>query len=227
MSDKTNAPRRRGRPPRISRDQIIGVARKMEPSTLTMRAVAAELGVDPSAVNYHVSDRATLLELVAEDVVLSQIDDSRLPIDADWRQALRLFASKLRDAVIKSGSHSPYFRFPTGGVPRALVVVEDLLSRLTDAGMSTEDAIRTLTAVNQITFAGAREAVLNADGRRHPQRDEMDRAVEELGTAGLVGARAVIEHWAPESEEQFAYNMDLLIAGIERRLDDGAGLAAG
>ncbi|WP_248145685.1 TetR/AcrR family transcriptional regulator C-terminal domain-containing protein [Microbacterium aoyamense] len=194
------------------------MARSMEPSTLTMRAVAAELGVDPSAVNYHVTDRNTLLELVAEDVVLSQIDGARLPDEADWRDALRIFAARLRGAVIRSGSHSPYFRFPAGGAPHALGIVEDLSERLARAGMDADDTIRAVTAVNQITFAAAREAVLTADGRQHPQLAEMKRALGELDADGLRGARAVIERWEPGSDVQFEYNIELLIAGIEHRL---------
>jgi TetR/AcrR family transcriptional regulator, tetracycline repressor protein len=191
----------------------------MEPATLTMRAVAAELGVDPSAVNYHVSDRENLLELVAADIILSQIEDTALPDGADWRDALRLFAERLRAGVIQSGSHSPYFRFPAGGAPRALRIVEELLARLTATGMSTGEAIRAVTAVNQITFAAAREAVITRGGRRHPQMEEMELAVRELEPDQLPGARAVIEHWSPESDEQFAYDIDLLIAGIEVRIE--------
>ncbi|BDV32276.1 putative transcriptional regulator, TetR family [Microbacterium terricola] len=190
----------------------------MEPDRLTMRAIAAELGVDPSAVNYHVADRETLLELVAADVVLSQIEDTRLPDSADWRAAIRVFADRLRAGVILSGSHSPYFRFPAGGAPRALTIVDEVLERLTGAGLCADEAIRALTAVNQITFAAAREAVLTQNGGRHPQLDEMQRAIDDLQPDELPGARAVIAHWAPESDEQFAYNIDLLIAGIESRL---------
>ena len=37
----------------------------MDPQTLTMQAVADELGVDRKALNYHVTDREGLLRLVA------------------------------------------------------------------------------------------------------------------------------------------------------------------
>ncbi|UNX54645.1 TetR/AcrR family transcriptional regulator C-terminal domain-containing protein [Georgenia sp. TF02-10] len=217
------APRRtrRGRPPRITRERIVDVAKTMDPSALTMKAVAAELGVDPSAVNYHVSDRETLRELVAAEVVDAHLASTAVPADADWREALRTVVRRLREALVLGGSQSAYFRLPTGTATRALALVDDVQARLVEAGLSAAEATRTITAANMIAFSSAREAVVTADGRVHPQKTELLRALTETAPGKLANARAAIEHWAPETVEQFEYALDLIVAGVETRLAGG------
>ncbi|GIM93444.1 hypothetical protein [Paractinoplanes toevensis] len=50
-------------------------ARDMDPATLTMQAVAERLGVDRKALNYHVTDRDGLLELVAQETLSSLLGE--------------------------------------------------------------------------------------------------------------------------------------------------------
>lgn len=66
--DRVSSTRRsRGVRAGLDRRQIIDAARTLDPGAVTMQAVADVLGVDRKAVNHHVSDRETLLGLVAVD----------------------------------------------------------------------------------------------------------------------------------------------------------------
>src|SRR5689334_6406529 len=51
------SPRRRGRPPTIDRAGIVAAARRLDPKTLTLQAVADDLGVQRQSLSYHVADR--------------------------------------------------------------------------------------------------------------------------------------------------------------------------
>lgn len=66
------APRKTpGRPPRISREEVVGTARRIVDSEgvarLTMRRLAAEIGSTPMALYHHVRNKEELLVLLLDD----------------------------------------------------------------------------------------------------------------------------------------------------------------
>ena len=71
------APRRRGRPARVSRGQILAAALAIVDANgleqLTMRRLGAELGVDPMTIYGHVPDKAALFDGLVE-LVLTEIE---------------------------------------------------------------------------------------------------------------------------------------------------------
>ncbi|MGZ8814674.1 MAG: TetR/AcrR family transcriptional regulator, partial [Mycobacterium sp.] len=95
--------RTRGRPPRISRDQIVAAARSISTSDLTMQAVADALGVSRKALHYYVGDRAGLLTLMVLDQFERELAPVELPADDDWRATLRAYAVAFRDGLIRVG----------------------------------------------------------------------------------------------------------------------------
>lgn len=222
--DVRSHPRGRGRPARISREQIIAAARKLPPDGLTMQAVATELGVDRSALHYYVPDREALLELVAADIVQSEIGLAELPTGADWRDTLRTFGRHSRDAMVRAGAFSSYFRFPVTSDQKALSQTELVLGELIAAGLSESDAGRTLVMLSQLAAAVARDATMAHRGRPHPQLAEIERVLSTVDPGELVGARRFFATWDPASDEQFEFDLDVFIAGVEQRLtrEDGS-----
>lgn len=71
-------------------ERSIRIVRVQGVSGLTMRTVAAELGVTPMAVYYYVSDKDELLRLVVE-TVSDSISLLRFDPDEDWRETLRTY----------------------------------------------------------------------------------------------------------------------------------------
>ena len=84
---------RRGRPPKLSREAILAAALDLldreGADALTMRRLAAQLGVEAMSLYRHVADRAALLAALA-DRLAAEIEphDRR----GDWAEALRAFA---------------------------------------------------------------------------------------------------------------------------------------
>ncbi|TPW76645.1 TetR family transcriptional regulator [Schumannella soli] len=65
---------------------------------LTMRRLAAALGVQPSALYWHVENKQTLLAAVADRILAAARPSP--PSDADWRTATLAEVEAVRDAVL-------------------------------------------------------------------------------------------------------------------------------
>jgi AcrR family transcriptional regulator len=91
--------RRTGRPPVTSRPEILAAARRLIErdgwAKLTVRRLAAELGIGPTTLYHHVHDKADLLLLLLNEYA-GQIVKPALP--ADPRQRIVTAATALRDA---------------------------------------------------------------------------------------------------------------------------------
>lgn len=106
---------------------------------LTMRRLAAELSVQPSALYHHVPDKQTLLGLVADELLVRGARP--LPgVDASWDERVLATCAGLRESVLAYrdgaelvatvsafglGAHAPYDALvdalETSGLPASLV----------------------------------------------------------------------------------------------------------
>ena len=95
MTYAADGQRRRGRPPRISRDDIVDAACKLGIENLTMAAVAERLGVTHQSLYGWVQDRDELIDLVS-DRLIRRLEIVPPADPADWRDSLRSYANGLR-----------------------------------------------------------------------------------------------------------------------------------
>jgi AcrR family transcriptional regulator len=83
--------RRRGRPPRVSREQIVLAAidllEEHPDDHLTMAGVAARVGVSPMALYRHFQDRDELVDEVVAHVLAER--NAAIPRDGTWQDQLR------------------------------------------------------------------------------------------------------------------------------------------
>lgn len=94
---------RRGTTASISVSSLVGAAveilQQYGLGDLSMRQVAARLGVQPSALYWHVKDKQSLLALVTDRL----LEDVRLdPPQQDWRDELRTRALTLHAALLNT-----------------------------------------------------------------------------------------------------------------------------
>ena len=185
-----------------------------------MQAVATELGVDRSTVNYHVPDRRSLLELVAADVFASEIGRLDLPVTGDWRDLVRAFARHMRLAMVRAGAFSTYFHVPVSvGGSDQLRQIELVASRMVDGGLSEEHAARALAMLSQLAAASARDITVTDRHRGHPQVPEVQHVLDHRAPDELPRLRALMAAWEPASDTQFEFNLDVFVAGLEQLLD--------
>ena len=96
MTAESQQAARRGRPARLSRDQILQAALKLleeGPAEVTLNGVARALDVAPMSLYTHVNNRDDLLEGVSE-LALGKL---QLALDADsWEDNVRLWVAQLK-----------------------------------------------------------------------------------------------------------------------------------
>lgn len=180
MPAARDAPRRgRGTRAGLDRARIVEAARGLDPDAITMQSVADALGVDRKAVNYHVTDRESLLELTAIDAFVEQSSRTRIPPEADWREACRLLAVGMRDSIIATGVLVAHMRMTTQRHLGAAGPADAVLAKLQEAGFDEETAARGLHLLTTICIGFARDVVMARREGSHPQVAELRRALAE------------------------------------------------
>lgn len=189
---ETGPRRSRGQSAGLDRARIVDAARGLPVKSLTMQAVADRLGVDRSALHYHVSDRAALIELVAEDLFTSAMSPQGIGPDTDWREGCLLLAHATRDSVIATGHFASYLRLTSPSGEDALAAVEMILTKMRDTGMDMVVAARGIYAMSALAIALAQGQLAARDGE-HPQVPETRRALATAGSDRFPVLRGVFE----------------------------------
>ncbi|MFN8621515.1 MAG: TetR/AcrR family transcriptional regulator C-terminal domain-containing protein [Chloroflexota bacterium] len=106
------------------------------PQALSVRSVAARLGLQPNALYTYVADRAALERAVAEAVLgtadVDVLHDPALPP----RARITAYAHRLRTTLLAHPGVAPLLLSAPMDGPAALLVGELLLGTLADAGLS-------------------------------------------------------------------------------------------
>jgi TetR/AcrR family transcriptional regulator, tetracycline repressor protein len=212
------AQRTRGRPARITRERILSAARGIAPEALTMQKVADLLGVDPKALNYHVGDRDGLRQLVAVDVFETELRRVEMPAHGDWQDAVRAYMHALREAIIKLGVLALSIHLPGAHGVGALGPVESVLQALVNAGLEVEDAGRALTFVTDMAYIAGRDALRSAESPVHPEVPPLATALSSVSTHDFPVLRQVVaaQTGTVPDKDQFAFNLEVVIAGLEQ-----------
>jgi AcrR family transcriptional regulator len=139
----TAAPHRpRGRPAKLSHEAIVTAALALldreGAEALTMRRLAGELGVEAMSLYRHVSDRAALLESIA-DRLAAEIE--RRPPDEDWVDALRGVAIELRALAHRHPAAFTLVAMRVLNTSGVLRPIEDALAALRRGGFTPARAV--------------------------------------------------------------------------------------
>ena len=134
-------PRRRGRPPRVSREQILAAALRIVDANgleqLTMRRLGAELGVDPMTIYGHVPDKTALFDGLVE-LVLAEVT---LPgRTSEWAHDFRAAAHAARATLLAHPYLIPLLGTRPPVTQPAFTLWESLTSILLEGGLSEEQA---------------------------------------------------------------------------------------
>lgn len=213
--------RTRGRPPRISREQIVAAARDVASADLTMQAVADALGVTRKALHYYVGDREGLLTLVVTDLFERELTSVELPDGDDWRAVLRAYTVAFRNGLTQVGAATDFTRLRGLGAAAALALADRVLDALLTAGFAPDTARYGLTAASNIAQSAAHSSAAQTPSGMHRHRAETSAALEWEPEDTYPALRAVLasaESQRHDAEHQFDFELDVLIAGLERLL---------
>jgi AcrR family transcriptional regulator len=200
---------KRGRPPQISRDDVVDAALEIGPDRFTMTSVAERLGVTTPALYTHVSSRDELLTLVSAELV--QRIEGGLDAGGDWRAFLTSLARAVRDAM--TWSHWAVMSSFEGPSTAGVAIGERGLAVLSDAGFAPSDAARAIWLVLRLA--------LTAGPSTSPSIEHQRRTAPELADPPAelpFIRRAVAELDQDANPDPFEWDLAVLLDGLAGQL---------
>lgn len=206
----------------LTRERIVGAAVSLadgaDLAAVTMRAVAAELGVEAMSLYNHVANRAALVGGMI-DAVFGEIE---LPgPDVPWRDGVRALAGSTRDALRRHPWAIGVMDSRRDPGPATLRHHDAALGLLRRAGFSVHGAVRAIGALDGYVYGSVLAEQSLPVGADRTVRDAAAEAVLSVSAADypyLVEAAAA--HAGPGSEDsgfdaQFAFGLELIVGGLE------------
>jgi len=200
----TSSGPRLGRPPKINRQDVVDAAVALADedglAAVTIRAVAARLGVAPMTLYGHVSNADELVDLVVGATIAVAV--AKQPTrHRDGRGALLGFAHGLRGMLREHPAVLDAYRRRPVQDPNGLAVTAGVVSALVADGLDEDEAISTYAAVYAfvIGFVSLETRPVDIDRSaldRHPSlqgmsgrlADLFDQAAFDRGLMALVDA---------------------------------------
>lgn len=203
----------------LDSEQIVAAARTLDPGSVTMQAVAEVLGVDRKAVNHHVSDRETLLGLVAMDAFAESFS-VQLTAPSSWQEACRTYAIGFTGAVIAIGPLAGHLDLKNPFVTTMLEASEAIVRKLIEAGADDETALRSLVLLTNICLSHARDvaAIATSEALPRPEllRQAMSEHTPEIPTLARIAGYKVDTY----DTTQLELSIDVFIRGVDARLGE-------
>ena len=206
----------------LSRERILDAAIALADAEgvrgLTMRRLAAELGVEAMTIYYHVPNKDGILDALVERVIA----EIELPErGTEWRSALRSLALSAYGVL---GRHRWATQMMLGPGrapgPMRMRYMDSILAILTDAGFEPTVADHAYHAIEgHVMGFTLWEAGMNLGTREEIQA--LGRAfLAELPTEIYPNVAAHIEHHLeprrPDAVSSFTFALDLLLDGLAR-----------
>lgn len=189
------------------------------PDAVTMRAIAARLGVRSPSLYNHVRSKDEILDAVTE-IIGDQIDRSTLD-HPDWRVGMADFARSYRRAFREHPAALAVIARRAVETHQALSVYDEALSVWQRAGWSARDAMLVMGALEYLVLGSV--LVPFTGGFVRPANEYSD------AYPALAAALAATAHQATGDAEfdteVFEVCLGVLIAGLDARLTRGSGLA--
>ena len=215
------------KPGAITREALtaagLTVLRREGLDALSMRKVAAELGVRAASLYYHVQDKEQLLDLLADSLTW---DTRKIAATGDWSDCLRKAAHGYyhylhdnRDtARLMAGRRTPG--------PNLMNLLDAMLGRLHAAGFTDEDAARATLLI--ATYVQG--YVLQEQQPKAPLSDR-EKSPAAIAEACRTATAETHPHIASlmavmagdDTQELFEYGVERIIDGLRTRLPGEAG----
>jgi TetR/AcrR family tetracycline transcriptional repressor len=210
------------RRPQLTRQRVVAEALAVIAQdgvqAMSMRALAARLGVVPGAVYHHVGNKQQLQDLVL-DGVLAEVDFHTDPSLA-WTDQLKLLATRLRQVLEAHPGVAGILktRDPLG--PHSLALAEAFLSPLQTAGFADREAGLAFFLLVDYTIGFAvsspRTSVNEQRVRDTAIRTQLHEFFRSLPPDRFPALVALGEHvWVDNRDQRFTAGLQVLVDGLE------------
>jgi AcrR family transcriptional regulator len=198
----------------MSRDRIIDAARTMVESSgideLTMRKLAAELGVAPTTIYWHVGDREAVLDALVDEVVAesSAIEPSGRTPTSRISSVVRQMRNQVQGHPNLIQLANQRGRGPAVSFPAQLVLAREL----TAAGLAGAEAARSAWALLHLVGGSILlDGVLQDYRGRTRGASALWEDVDDPGIDRRLAKRMADR---PRADEVFEYQLTLLVRGL-------------
>ncbi|MFF0384328.1 TetR/AcrR family transcriptional regulator [Streptomyces sp. NPDC004286] len=207
-----------GRPPRISREEIIETARRIVDeggvARLTMRRLAAEVGSTPMALYHHVRDKEELLVLLLDDYAARTLRRPELP--ADPRERIIAAAAAIHEALAACPWIVEVLTADDLLSTSALWFVEQIVDGLVECGLPLDRAVHGYRAIWYYT---AGEIVVRTTAARRRAYDDRatyrEQVFADLDPSELPRLKQAANRWAPlTAEDTYRDGLRSLVDGL-------------
>ena len=177
---------------------------------MSLRAVATELGVSPTAIYHHVSGKDELIDAVA-DAFVARILEAPLPSDPLMR--VRQLAHRMRQVGLQ---HPGLLSAVVGHVPTQIPspqagYAEEVMSALVDAGASEAMAVLLYSVIVRLCLGD----VVAETNLRAPSRVPLDERLRAHSEQDLYPRVAkMVAGTQLSSDRSFDEQLDVVLAGL-------------
>jgi TetR/AcrR family transcriptional regulator, tetracycline repressor protein len=200
----------------LSREKVLaaglGLLDEAGLKQLTMRRLAAALGVQTGATYWHFRSKQDLLEAKAGTLLAGLT--AGLDTEPPWTERVTELARRLRRALLSRRDGARLFSATFFPLPSAPVYGEAVLAPLGESGLSSRDAAWAAGTLTYYVVGHAIEEQLAAalPGSGHDATARLTGAVDPQRHPHMYAALAHIP--APHHQEHFDYGLRLIVNGI-------------
>jgi AcrR family transcriptional regulator len=183
---------------------------------LTMRRLAAELGVEAMSLYHWFPNKAAILDGLVEAAIRETASVAGLDQWAGWRDSLRGLATAYRHVLKAHPNTLACINGRPGRSVEAMRFIERMLEVLRSDGFSPELATQAMQAV----IAYITGAVSAEIGKSAP-RGSPSGFVARFPPGEFPRLNEVVARYGgppPEGDEQFSFGLEALLDGIGQRL---------
>lgn len=218
----------------LSRERVLAAAVARADAdgmpALTMRRLAADLGVEAMSLYHHLPGKNGLLDGLVDTVVAEVVAAvNAAGADTDWRATLRRWFLTARETMLRH-PWAPALLGRGRAVPPGLYAYyEQILATMIDAGFSYRIAHRALHAFGSMPLGFVQEMFGPGDASANADADEAELAAMAEVMPHMTAMVAAELHavtdptlgWC-DSQVEFEFTLDLLLDGLDRlRADNG------
>jgi AcrR family transcriptional regulator len=211
------------RPP-LTRERVVAEALTLIAEdgveALTMRTLAARLGVVPAALYRHVRNKEQLHDLVLNGV-LAEVDCDADP-SLHWTERIKVLAHRLRAVLDNHPGTAGLLKLRDPLGPHSLALAEAFLAPLQAVGFSNREAGLAFFLLTDYTIGFAVSSTRTSTNEQRVRdattRTQLHEFFRSLPADRFPALAALGEHvWLDNRDQRFAAGLDILIDGLQRR----------
>ena len=183
---------------------------------VTVRALAARLGVRAPALYWHVSSKQELLDEMGTEIQRRIVAATRrLPADATWQEQLRGYARAMRSVYLAHRDGARTFSGTRLTDPEVLRDQEESLARWEQQGVALQTTVAAFELVTAFVVGFVIEEQERAQSDDH--RYDLTARDAAVGT-DRPRVREVGRLLVRDPDERFEEHLDVVVAGVSSRL---------